>query len=67
MTPYRPLNNSKCVVRNWELAMNWELPDEIKESIPIITDVQRIVMKRSNMEIKTNTLILSFDTPKIPD
>ena len=33
----------------------------------MITDVQRIVVKRNNTEIKTNTLILTFNTPKIPD
>ena len=33
----------------------------------MITDVQRIVVKRDNTEIKTNTLILTFNTPKIPD
>ena len=42
-------------------------PDEIKENIPSIVDVQRIVVKRNNMEIKTNTLILTFNTPKIPE
>ena len=51
--------------------MNWELartdPDEIKENVPIITDVHRIVVKRNNVEIKTNTLILTFNTPQIPD
>ena len=35
--------------------------------IPSIVDVQRIVVKRNNMEIKTNTLILTFNTPKIPE
>ena len=32
----------------------------------MITDVHRIVVKRNNLEVKTNTLILTFDTPKIP-
>ena len=65
MTPHRSLNSSKGVVRNWELARTD--PDEIKENIPSIVDVQRIVVKRNNMEIKTNTLILTFNTPKIPE
>ena len=42
-------------------------PEEIKGNIPMITDVQRIVVKRDNTEIKTNTLILTFNTPKIPN
>ena len=33
----------------------------------MITDMQCIVIKRDNTEIKTNTLILTFNTPKIPD
>ena len=65
VTPHRSLNSSKGVVRNWELARTD--PDEIKENIPSIVDVQRIVVKRNNMEIKTNTLILTFNTPKIPE
>ena len=65
VTPHRSLNSSKDVVRNWELARTD--PEEIKENIPSIVDVQRIVVKRNNMEIKTNTLILTFNTPKIPE
>ena len=65
VTPHKSINSSKGVVRNWELARTD--PDEIKENIPIITDVHRIVVKRNNLEVKTNTLILTFNTPKIPD
>ena len=65
MTPHRSLNSSKGVVRNWELVRTE--PDEIKENIPSIVDVQRIFVKRNNMEIKTNTLILTCNTPKIPE
>ena len=61
MTPHRSLNNSKGVVRNWELARID--PDEIKENIPSIVDVQHIIVKR-NMEVKTNTLVLTFNTSK---
>ena len=31
--------------------------------IPIINNVQRIIVKRNNMEMKTNTLILILNTP----
>ena len=65
MTPHRSLNSSTGVVRNWKLARTD--PDEIKEHIPSIVDVQRIVVKRNTMEIKTNTHILTFNTPKIPE
>ena len=65
MTPHKSLNSSKGVVRNWELARTD--PDEIKENVPMITDVHRIVVKKNNVEIKTNTLILTFNTPQIPD
>ena len=57
MTPHKSLNCSKGVVRNWEPIL--------KKNVPIITYVQRIVVKRTNTEIKTNTLILIFNTPKM--
>ena len=65
VNPHKSLNSSKGVVRNWELARTD--PDEIKENVPMITDVHRIVVNRNNLEVKTNTLILTFNTPKIPD
>ena len=65
VTAHKSLNSSKGVVRNWELARTD--PEEIKENVPMITDVQRIVVKRNNTEIKTNILILTFNTPIIPD
>ena len=65
VTAHKSLNSSKGVIRNWELARTD--PDEIKENVPMITDVHRIVVKRNNVEIKTNTLILTFNTPQIPD
>ena len=65
VTAHKSLNSSKGVIRNWELARTD--PEEIKENVPMITDVQRIVVKRNNTEIKTNTLILTFNTAKIPD
>ena len=65
MTLHKSLNSSKGVVRNWELARTD--PDEIKENVPMITDVHRIVVKPNNLDVKNNTLILIFNTPKIPD
>ena len=62
VTAYKSLNSSKGVIRNWELART--NPEEIKENVPMITDLQCIVVKRDNMEIKTNTLLLTFNTPK---
>ena len=35
--------------------------------IVLITDVHGIVVKRNNVEIKTNTLIFTFNTPQISD
>ena len=46
MTAHKSQNSSKGVVRNWELARTD--PEEIKENVPMITDVQRIVVKRNN-------------------
>ena len=65
MTVHKSLNSSKGVVRNWELARTD--PDKIKENIPSIIDVQQIVVKRNNVEVKTNTLILTFNSPKISE
>ena len=41
-------------------------PEEVKRNIPNIVDIHRIVSKRDGKEIKTNTLILTFNLPKIP-
>ena len=65
VTAHKSLNSSKGIIRNWELARTE--PDEIKENVPMVTDVHRIVVKRNKVEIKTNTLILTFNTPQIPD
>ena len=62
---HKSLNSSKGVVRNWELVRTD--PAEIKENVPMITDVHRILVKRNNVEIKTNTRVLTFNTPHIPD
>ena len=42
-------------------------PDEIKENIPSSIDVQRIIVNRNNVDAKTNTLILTFNSHKIPE
>ena len=64
VSPHRSLNTCKGVIRNWELA-NCD-PEEVKRNIPNIVDIYRIVSKRDGKEIKTNTLILTFNLPKIP-
>ena len=58
---------ANAITRRSLLAIARTDPDEIKENVPMITDVHRIVVKRNNLEVKTNTLILTFITPKIPD
>ena len=65
MTQHKSLNVLKGVFRNWEL-MSTD-PDEIKENSASIIDVQlqQIVVKRNN--VKTNTLILTFNSPKFPE
>ena len=65
VTQHKSLNVLKCVIRNWELARTD--PDEIKENILSIIDVHRIVVKRNNVEVKTNTLILTYNSPRIPE
>ena len=39
-------------------------PDEIKGIVPSSIGVQGVIVKKNNMEFKTNTLILPFNTPK---
>ena len=63
VTQHKSLNTSKGVIRNWELART--NPEEIKENVPSIIDVQRITVKINNMEVKTNTLILTFNSQKL--
>ena len=65
VTAHKSLNSSKLSNQEWGLARTD--PDEIKENVQMITDVHRIVVKRNNVEIKTNTLILNFNTTQIPD
>ena len=60
VTQHKSLNISKGVIKNWKLARTDH--EEIKENIPSIIDVQRITAKRNNMELKTNTLILTYNS-----
>ena len=69
ITAHKSLNVPKGVVRNWELGRTD--PDEIKETIQNILDVQRIVVKRNNVEVKrnnvevkTNTLVSTLILPR---
>ena len=50
VTQHKSLNVSKGVIRNWELARTD--PNEIKENIPSIIDVQRIVVKGTMWRLK---------------
>ena len=43
VTQHKSLNTSKGIIRNWELARND--PEEIKDNVPSIIDVQRITVK----------------------
>ena len=65
VTQHKSLNVSKGVIRNWELVrIDF---GEIKVIISSIIDVQQIVVKRNNVKVKMNTLILTFNSPKIPE
>ena len=54
-------------MRNWDWELARTNPEESKENVHIITDVHHIIVKRNNEKIKTNTKILTFNTPEIPD
>ena len=43
VTQHKSLNVSKSVIRNWELTRTD--PEEIKKNVPLILDVQYIIIK----------------------
>ena len=53
VTAHKSLHCSKCVVRNGELAtVEPEEIKEIKENVPIITDVHLIIVKGTMRRLK---------------
>ena len=67
VTPHSSLNSSKGVVRSRDLEGVSE--DEICENLSSqgVTVVKRINIRRNNEMIPTNTLILTFNKPTLPD
>lgn len=60
------LNFSKGVIRCYDLQF-LEIEEIKKELSHAINDIVRIKIKRNNCEILTNTYIITFPTPKIPE
>ena len=60
------MNISKGVVRSKELLCTIE---EIKKEIKKqgVTEVKRVTIKKEGKLIETNTYIMTFDQPKIPE
>ena len=64
VSPHNSLNSSKGVVKSFELKHATD--EEMKENIKGVTDARRIVIQRDGKTIATNTIVLTFDTPKPP-
>ena len=65
--PHKSLNISKGVVRSKELSLC--TIDEIKKEMKKqgVTEVKRVSIKKEGKLIETNTYIMPFDQPKIPE
>ena len=65
--PHKSLNISKGVVRSKELSLC--TIDEIKKEMKKqgVTEVKRVTIKKEGKLIETNTYIITFDQPKIPE
>ena len=65
--PHKSLNISKGVVRSKELSLC--TIDEIKKEMKKqgVTEVKRVSIKKEGKLIETNTYIMTFDQPKIPE
>lgn len=64
--PHKTLNTSKGVIRSPELSLC--SIDEIKEELKDqgVIDIKRISIRREEHQIQTNTYIMTFDSPNIP-
>ncbi|XP_041368572.1 uncharacterized protein LOC121382919 [Gigantopelta aegis] len=67
VSPHSSLNSSKGVIRSKDLEGVSE--DEITENLSPqgVTSVRRIKIRRNNELVPTNTLILTFDKPTLPE
>ena len=67
ISPHKTLNSSKGIIRDRRLFCCSE--EEIKENLASqgVTHVKRITIRRDKEQVKTNTLILTFNNPKRPD
>ena len=65
--PHKSLNINKGVVRSKELSLCTieEIKKEMKKKG--VTEVKRVTMKKEGKLIETNTYIMTFDQPKIPE
>ena len=64
--PHKSLNVSKAVVRSKKLSLcTIEEIRELKKQG--VTEVKRVSIKKEGKTIETNTYIMQFNTPKIPE
>ena len=67
ITPHKSLNTKKGVIRCSDLAGCSEEEIQLELSSQQVTEVRRIKVKREGEIRPTNTLILTFETPTLPE
>ncbi|GFO14939.1 RNA-directed DNA polymerase from mobile element jockey [Plakobranchus ocellatus] len=64
VSPHKNLNSSKGVIRSRDLRCCSE--EEMMEELSGVTHARRIKVRRVEDEIQTDTVVLTFDSPKPP-
>ncbi|GFN98583.1 RNA-directed DNA polymerase from mobile element jockey [Plakobranchus ocellatus] len=64
VSPYKSLNSSKGVIRSRDLRCCLE--EEMVEELSGVTQARRIKVRRGEDKIQTDTVVLTFDSPKPP-
>ncbi|GFN92606.1 RNA-directed DNA polymerase from mobile element jockey [Plakobranchus ocellatus] len=64
VSPHKSLNSSKGIIRSRDLRCRSE--EEMVEELSGVTHARRIKVCRGEGKIQTDTVILTFDSPKSP-
>ncbi|GFO00722.1 Gag-like protein [Plakobranchus ocellatus] len=64
VSPHKSLNSSKGVIRSRDLRCCSE--EEMVEELSGVTHARRIKVRRCEDKIQTDTVVLTFDSPKLP-
>ncbi|GFN74857.1 Gag-like protein [Plakobranchus ocellatus] len=68
VSPHKSLNSSKKVIRSCELrcCSEEEMVEELSDASRCVTNARRIKVRRGEEKIQTDTIVLTFDSPKPP-